>query len=70
MFARTTKKKKHPFLAIGIGAMAIFGVYSAVTTLCDTCREKMKALMKAMKKKKCHSSSEMTDEDGCEDCDC
>lgn len=67
MFSRTQKKKKHPLLVMGIGAMALFGAYSLVTAACDACREKAKALMNAMKKKKsCCKDIESCDPD--EDC--
>lgn len=66
MFSRTTKKKKHPLLAVSVGAMALFGAYSLVTAACDMCREKTKTLMRAMKKHKCSDSCTCSDDD-CED---
>ena len=65
MFSRTQKKKRHPLFALGVGAMAIFGTYSLVTAACDMCREKMKTLMRAVKKHKCDMPCDPCDE--CED---
>jgi hypothetical protein len=67
MFSRTQKKKRHPLLAFGIGAMAIFGTYSLVSAVCDVCREKTKALMQAMKRKKntCQSDDCCDTDDDC-----
>jgi len=51
------KKKTRPLLAIGIGAMAIYGAYSVVKCAKNTCCEKAKMLTKAFKKKeKCKNS--------------
>ena len=51
------KKKTRPLLALGIGAMAIYGAYSAVCSMRDMCCEKAKMLTKAFKKKeKCKNS--------------
>lgn len=66
MFSRTQKKKKHPLLAVSIGAMALFGAYSLVTAACDMCREKTKTLMRAMKKHKCSDACDCSGDD-CED---
>lgn len=58
------KKKRRPLLAIGIGAMAIYGAYSVVRCAKDACCEKAKMLTKAFKKKeKC------TDKCTCDECD-
>lgn len=45
------KKKTRPLLALGIGAMAIYGAYSAVCMIKESCCEKAKMLTKAFKKK-------------------
>lgn len=59
------KKKTRPLLAIGIGAMAIYGAYSVVKCAKNTCCEKAKMLTKAFKKKeKCKNSCI---EDECEE---
>jgi len=51
------KKKTRPLLAIGIGAMAIYGAYSVVKCAKNTCCEKAKMLTKAFKKEeKCKNS--------------
>lgn len=65
MFTRCQKKKRHPLLAVGIGAMALFGAYSLISAACDTCREKTKALMRAMKRKKTAEIEDCDSEDDC-----
>ena len=45
------KKKTRPLLAIGIGAMAVYGAYSAVCSAKNMCCEKAKMLTKVFKKK-------------------
>ncbi|MBE6536674.1 MAG: hypothetical protein E7673_01850 [Ruminococcaceae bacterium] len=45
------KKKMRPLLAIGVGAMAIYGAYSVVKCVKETCCEKAKMLTKVIKKK-------------------
>lgn len=65
MFTRCQKKKRHPLLAVGIGAMALFGAYSLVSAACDMCREKTKTLMRAMKRK----NTTAVEDCGCDD-DC
>ena len=53
------KKKTRPLLALGIGAMALYGAYSAVCSVKEMCCEKAKMLTKAFKKKeKCEDCSE------------
>lgn len=54
------KKKTRPLLALGIGAMALYGAYSAVHSVKEMCCEKAKMLTKAFKKK------EKTDKNTCE----
>lgn len=66
VFARNQKKKKHPLLVIGVGAMALFGVWSAATMAKEFCKEKAKMLTKIVKKhKKCMCDSK--DDDPCLD---
>ena len=45
------KKKTRPLLALGIGAMALYGAYSTVCSIKEMCCEKTKMLTKAFKKK-------------------
>ena len=52
------KKKARPLLALGIGAMALYGAYSTVCSIKEMCCEKAKMLTKAFKKKeKCKKES-------------
>ena len=56
----------NPILALGIGAMAIYGAYSVVSCTKDMCVEKAKMLTKVMKKKEKHKEN-----CGCTDsCEC
>lgn len=58
------KKKTRPLLALGIGAMALYGAYSTVCSVKQMCSEKAKMLTKAFKKKeKCKKNGLF------EDCD-
>lgn len=50
MMKRDTKKTR-PLLALGIGAMALYGAYSTVCSVKEMCCEKAKMLTKAFKKK-------------------
>lgn len=50
MKKRDTKKTR-PLLALGIGAMALYGAYSTVCGVKQMCCEKAKMLTKAFKKK-------------------
>ena len=51
------KKKTRPLLALGIGAMALYGAYSTVCGVKQMCCEKAKMLTKAFKKKeKCKNN--------------
>ena len=58
------KKRSRPLLAVGIGAMALYGAYSAVKCMKEGCSEKLGMLTKMLKKKKKDDSSCPTD------CDC
>lgn len=60
MFMKNGKKKMHPILAISIGAMAIYGAYSAVSCM----KDKAKMLTNVFKKKK---KCECTTACDCED---
>lgn len=51
MFMKNDKKKAHPMLAIGIGAMALYGAYSAVSSAKQMCCQKAEMLTKVFKKK-------------------
>lgn len=59
------KKKTRPLLALSIGAMAIYGAYSAVKCAKDMCCEKAKMLTKAFKKKE--KQSKKLFEDDCDE---
>ncbi|MBQ9070490.1 MAG: hypothetical protein IJY23_03995 [Clostridia bacterium] len=63
MFMKNGKKKTHPFVAIGVGAMALYGAYSVVSCIKDTCCEKAQMLTKALKKKK---NEQKCEEEECE----
>jgi hypothetical protein len=66
MLMKNGKKKTHPILALGIGAMAVYGAYSVVSCAKDMCAEKAKMLTKVMKKKEKHHEN-----CGCGDsCEC
>ena len=59
MLMKGGKKKMHPWLAIGVGAAAVYGAYSMVCCLKEMCAEKAKMLTKAIKKKeKCEECTE------------
>ena len=59
MFLKNSKKKAHPILVIGVGAMAVYGAYSMVHMMRDKCTESCKMITKAFKKKeKCEDCSE------------
>ena len=46
-------------LIVGVGAMALYGAYSAVKCVKETCTESVKMITKVFKnKKKCESSAE------------
>ena len=68
MFIKNGKKKARPMLAIGVGAMALYGAYSAVCSVKEMCVEKANMLTNVLKKnKKCEKTSENTCEsDSCE----
>ena len=56
---KNDKKKKRPILVVGIGAMALYGAYSAVKCVKETCTESAKMITKVFKnKKKCENSAE------------
>lgn len=64
MFMKNEKKKSRHLLAIGVGAMAIYGAYSAVSCVKKNCANMTKMLTNIVKgKKKCTC-------DGAEECDC
>lgn len=59
MFMKNEKKKTKPLLAIGIGAMAFYGAYSAVCSLKEMCVKRMNMLTKVFKNKnKCSKNDE------------
>ena len=61
MMKRDTKKTR-PLLALGIGAMALYGAYSTVCGVKQMCCEKAKMLTKAFKKKeKCKKDESIFD---------
>ena len=59
------KKKARPLFALSIGAMAIYGAYSAVCSVKEMCCEKAKMLTKAFKKKE--KSNKKCSDDDCEE---
>ncbi len=68
MFSKNTKPKRHPWLTVGLFAMAAFGAYSAVTIIGECCKEKMSMLTRAMKRKKCTCASSETEDMEIEEC--
>lgn len=64
MFMKSEKKKGRHLLAIGVGAMAIYGAYSAVSCMKESCRKKMEMITKVVKKNKNKG------DEGEEDCTC
>ncbi len=67
MFSKGEKKKKGPALAISVGALAVYGAYSAVQRLKNMTVDKVSCLMSKMKKGKDKKSCDCG-ADGCE-CD-
>ena len=65
MFMKTGKKKTHIMLALGVGAAAVYGAYSAVCGVKNMCVNKMKMLTKVVKKNDKASKSDNT---VCEEC--
>lgn len=63
MFLKNEKKKSRPLLAIGVGAMAIYGAYSVVRCMKESCCEKLGMLTRVVKKGK---NKEKTPSDECE----
>lgn len=64
MFLKNEKKKGRPLLAIGVGAMALYGAYSVVRSMKETCCKKAEMLTKVIKKSK-------NKENNCpEECNC
>lgn len=69
MFLKNEKKKQRPLLAIGIGAMALYGAYSAVSCAKEMCVKRMNMLTKVFKSKpKCNKNDEKCEDlsDECE----
>lgn len=53
------KKKRHPLLTVAVGAFAVYGAYSMVSSVKDCCNAKIAQMMRCMsKKKKCRQSRE------------
>ena len=62
LMMKSGKKKTRPLLALGIGAMALYGAYSTVCSVKEMCCEKAKMLTKAFKKKeKCKKNTSYED---------
>ena len=59
---KSARKKMRPIVAIGIGAMAVYGAYSVVCSVKECCHEKMKMITKVFKKKE-NSAQEAAKED-------
>ncbi len=64
MFSKNEKKKKGPALFVGIGALAVYGAYSAVSKIKSMTVDKMSCLMSKMRPKRKDSYSK--DSCGCE----
>ena len=52
MFMKNEKRKSRHLLAIGVGAMAIYGAYSAVSCVKKKCKNMTKMLTNVVKRKK------------------
>jgi len=52
-FMKNEKKKRHPMLALGVGALAVYGAYSVVKGAKDACVCKMSKMKNMFKKKGC-----------------
>ena len=61
MFMKSEKKKNHAMLVVGIGAMALYGAYSAVCGMKNMCCKKAEMLTKVFKK-----SNKCSKNDNCE----
>jgi hypothetical protein len=58
MILKNPKKKARPMIAIGVGAMAIYGAYSMVHSAKERCSECCKMITNVFKKKeKCETSA-------------
>ena len=55
------KKKKNPAFAIALGALAVYGAYSMVSSVKNTCSEKCKKITDMFKKK---GNDKCCDEEG------
>ena len=63
MILKNPKKKAHPIIAVGVGAMAIYGAYSMVHCVKERCSECCKMLTNVFKKKeKCKDNSDSDSE--------
>ena len=51
MFMKNDKKKIRPIFAMGLGAMAVYGAYSMVSSIKNTCCEKAQMLTNVLKNK-------------------
>ena len=64
MFMKNDKKKSRPLLAIGVGALAVYGAYSMVAGAKNICCEKAKMLTNVFKKReKCEEMTDCTDDE-------
>ena len=61
LMMKSGKKKTRPLLALGIGAMALYGAYSAVRGMKNMCCKKAEMLTKVFKK-----SNKCSKNDNCE----
>ena len=65
---KNAKKKNRPLLAIGVGAMALYGAYSAVCCMKNACVQKVEMLTNILKKKD-KKAKKCTEECKCEEDD-
>ena len=70
MFNKNGKKRRMPYLAAGVGALAAFGAYSIFKSMRECCRGKIEKMKNAVKKKNDSSCEDGCYTDGeCGECD-
>lgn len=52
MFMKNEKKKMRPWFAVGIGALTVYGAYSMVACIKNTCCKKVEMLTNVIKNSK------------------
>ncbi len=69
MFMKNGKKKTHPLMAISIGAMAVYGAYSIVHCMKESCVSKCQIITKVFKNKE--NKEKKAPKNACDDnCSC